>query len=148
MEKKTVLGLLHLRATPRRANVVTWGYDWETSSGKRDWLATMLLMVLLVATAITVRANLSAPCLLTASKPLVAVVMVRFLCYSLSRLLATDTPAMTLLSRVAMKAVEVVAVVVRRGMAVVVVGAETPGGCWTSDLLYIATLCFTLLATR
>ncbi|CAM9499525.1 unnamed protein product [Scytosiphon promiscuus] len=53
-EKNQVLGLLHLQSTPRKAEVVTWGYDLGTASGRRDNCATVLLSLLLVVIAITV----------------------------------------------------------------------------------------------
>lgn len=49
-----LVGLMHFRATPRKADVVTWGYDMNTSSGVRDYCATGLLFFLLVLCAITV----------------------------------------------------------------------------------------------
>eukprot|EP00903_Cladosiphon_okamuranus_P020047 g18414.t1 len=52
--KAQVLGLLHLRSTPRMAEVVTWGYDLKTPSGRRDNCATALLSLLLIVTAVTV----------------------------------------------------------------------------------------------
>lgn len=55
LEKNQVLGLLHLQSTPRKAEVVTWGYDLGTWSGRRDNCATILLSLLLLATAITVK---------------------------------------------------------------------------------------------
>lgn len=54
IENNQVLGLLHLQSTPRKAAVVTWGYDLGTSSGRRDNCATLLLALLLVVIAITV----------------------------------------------------------------------------------------------
>lgn len=53
--KAQTLGLLHLQSTPRKAEVVTWGYDLGTPSGRRDNCATALLSLLLVITAVTVR---------------------------------------------------------------------------------------------
>lgn len=53
-EKDKLLGLCHLQATPRKTEVVAWGYDVGTPGGKRDYLATGLLCVLLVVCAITV----------------------------------------------------------------------------------------------
>lgn len=54
MKKAQVMGLLHLQSTPRKAEVVTWGYDLGTPSGRRDNCATALLSLLLVITAVTV----------------------------------------------------------------------------------------------
>lgn len=54
IRKTQVLGLLHLQSTPRKAEVVTWGYDLTTPSGRRDNCATALLSLLLVITAVTV----------------------------------------------------------------------------------------------
>lgn len=56
IRKAQVLGLLHLQSTPRKAEVVTWGYDLGTPSGRRDNCATALLSLLLVITAVTVSA--------------------------------------------------------------------------------------------
>ena len=53
MRKAQVLGLLHLQSTPRKAEVVTWGYDLKTPGGRRDNCATALLSLLLVITAVT-----------------------------------------------------------------------------------------------
>lgn len=47
-------GLLHIRSTPRKAEVAEWGYDLKTERGKRDWCATCMLCALLVLCAITV----------------------------------------------------------------------------------------------
>ena len=58
IRKAQVLGLLHLQSTPRKAEVVTWGYDLGTPSGRRDNCATALLSLLLVITAVTVSAFL------------------------------------------------------------------------------------------
>lgn len=55
VQKNQILGLLHLQSTPRKAEVVTWGYDLRTWSGRRDNCATVLLSLLLLVTAITVR---------------------------------------------------------------------------------------------
>lgn len=54
VRKTQVLGLLHMQSTPRKAEVVTWGYDTGTASGIRDNCATVLLSLLLVITAVTV----------------------------------------------------------------------------------------------
>lgn len=54
MRKAQVLGLLHLQSTPRKAEVVTWGYDLKKPGGRRDNCATVLLSLLLVITAVTV----------------------------------------------------------------------------------------------
>lgn len=59
LEKNQILGLLHLQSTPRKAEVVTWGYDLGTSSGRRDNCATILLSLLLLVTAITVKKRLA-----------------------------------------------------------------------------------------
>lgn len=53
-DKAALLGLLHLKSTPRKAEVVKWGYDCSTGSGMRDCCATGVLATLLVITAVTV----------------------------------------------------------------------------------------------
>ena len=55
-----VYALLHLQSAPRRCEVLSWGYNRDTSSGKRDILATTMLCVLLVATAFAVNGFTSA----------------------------------------------------------------------------------------
>lgn len=54
VKKNQLLGLLHLQSTPRKAEVVTWGYDLGTWYGRRDNCATALLALLLFVTALTV----------------------------------------------------------------------------------------------
>ena len=53
-ENSQLLGLLHLQSTPRKAEVVAWGYNLGTPSGKRDCCATVFLFFLLVVCAVTV----------------------------------------------------------------------------------------------
>lgn len=53
-DKSQLLGLFHLQSTPRKAEIVNWGYDWQTNSGRRDHCATALLTFVLVVCAITV----------------------------------------------------------------------------------------------
>lgn len=55
-----VYALLHLQSAPRRCEVLSWGYNSETPSGRRDILATALLCVLLVSTAFAVNGFTSA----------------------------------------------------------------------------------------
>lgn len=52
--------LLHLQSAPRRCEIISWGYDSETPSGRRDIIATTLLCVLLVSTAFAVNGFTSA----------------------------------------------------------------------------------------
>lgn len=54
IEKNKLLGLFHLQSTPRKAEIVKWGYDLSTSSGKRDCCATGMLATLLVLCAVTI----------------------------------------------------------------------------------------------
>lgn len=51
---RKLMDLFHFRSTPRRINVVSWGYDRNTKSGVRDWWATGLLCFFLVVCAFTV----------------------------------------------------------------------------------------------
>lgn len=55
-----VSALLHLQSAPRKCEVLSWGYDIDTPSGRRDILATTLLCVLLVSTAFAVNGFTSA----------------------------------------------------------------------------------------
>lgn len=55
-----VFALLHLQSAPRKCEVLSWGYNRDTPSGKRDILATTMLCVLLVATAFAVNGFTSA----------------------------------------------------------------------------------------
>lgn len=52
--------LLHLQSAPRRCEVISWGYNTDTPSGRRDILATTMLCFLLVATAFAVNGFTSA----------------------------------------------------------------------------------------
>lgn len=55
-----VSALLHLQSAPRRCEVLSWGYDIDTASGRRDIVATTMLCVLLVSTAFAVNGFTSA----------------------------------------------------------------------------------------
>ena len=55
-----VFALLHLQSAPRRCEVLSWGYNRDTPSGRRDILATTMLCLLLVATAFAVNGFTSA----------------------------------------------------------------------------------------
>ena len=55
-----VYALLHLQSAPRRCEVLSWGYNSDTPSGKRDILATTMLCILLVSTAFAVNGFTSA----------------------------------------------------------------------------------------
>ena len=58
-ENGQLLGLFHLQSTPRKAEVVAWGYDLDTPGGRRDCCATVLLCFLLVVCALTVNGLIS-----------------------------------------------------------------------------------------
>lgn len=55
-----VFALLHLQSAPRRCDVISWGYNRDTASGKRDILATTMLCVLLISTAFAINGFTSA----------------------------------------------------------------------------------------
>lgn len=55
-----VSALLHLQSAPRRCEVLSWGYNRDTPSGKRDILATTMLCLLLIATAFAINGFTSA----------------------------------------------------------------------------------------
>lgn len=55
-----VSALLHLQSAPRKCEVISWGYNSDTPSGRRDILATTMLCVLLVSTAFAINGFTSA----------------------------------------------------------------------------------------